>query len=190
MSRNEYPTSPLFRKYENLQQKIAKERNKRNYLLRCKKFNIVPKFLNVKPKFPPIFLLFYMLCLNLCIRNTYSQIHNLDNQIASTKRQINSQFPKHISEAVFSEQTKIYNESFTKVKSNNRKKIEFLFEKDAQKETKITTEWITNLTQIKIPFSVKQISGLGNKFTEIRKTTNYNDIIASIEAAIFNKAEE
>ncbi|KAL3282112.1 hypothetical protein HHI36_005310 [Cryptolaemus montrouzieri] len=160
------------------------------------KLNIIPRIIRIKPevniiiennksRYLNILRSFYAQCLNVRICDTYSRIYLLQKQILPIKQK--HRYPKEDIEPLFNEQQDKYDDNFGKVKKIHQRKMKSLLEKDSNAIERTPTEWIINLTEIKIPLSVEQILGLGSRFSIAKDRINFNKIIATSESGILTK---
>lgn len=187
-------------------EKLARQKNRRIFLLRCKHLNAQPKFLNFKVshikftgtylenKFNNILNITKNKILNLNITETTTLINNLNNQISEIVNELKLILPTDtLNNYLKYEQTK-YERIFNNVKTKNQKKISNLITTKPESENKIdTSNWLHNISNKPIPNDIAEVLALGNKFSlPISHENNLpiTEYIASIESAIYDKPND
>ena len=190
----------LLKQYEKTKTTIAKEINRKNFLVRCRNLKLTPKFIQIKNKnfyfqktesqnkYEKILNIFYFQLLSICISDCFSKLHSQQNIINKIKFELQKYYDSKFLTDFYTKQNNKYEDLFSKIKNKHRKKINNLMNKQhlPEIETKINNEWITNLTKINIPNHIKYILSLGPKFSvdEPIKQKHLENIITNIEAGI------
>lgn len=125
----------LLNTYEKLQIKLAKEKNRRCFLLRCKHLNLVPNcvkikdksylFKNVKnkSKFTGVLSRFYVQLLNLCICDSNDNIKIIERDACKIRRNIAANFEDQFTNNYFMIISEKYDNVFNRVKKITSKKL-------------------------------------------------------------------
>ncbi|KAJ8977068.1 hypothetical protein NQ317_017230 [Molorchus minor] len=169
--------------------KLAKLRNRRNFLILCRKQDVMPSHItngsrNVENltttaightlhQVTTFNKRLRKQILNLEIKVTHDSIKKLEKQLKFTKNLIVNTLPYNIITDFFRKQSINYNKTFYKIQNNNKRKFTNL--RHSQK-VEITTQdnWIKNLTDIEIPRDISNFLALGPKFSLEPNINNIN----------------
>lgn len=120
--------------YGKLQKKLAKEKNRINFLVRCKNLQITPHFLKIKSKdnilhsnklktkYSNILSIFYLQCLNLCISDAYSQRKKLESEIRKNEQKLKTIYDQTTLNNFFQQVSKKTETIFLNTRKNILKK--------------------------------------------------------------------
>lgn len=192
----------LTTKYKNLHVKLAKEKNRRCFLVRCKNLGITPTFIKIKDKshlvnsekfkrkYSSILTNFYFQLLNLCIADSCVSIRNLNVDINNLKNDIETCFDKSFTNPFFDTVSQKSEVVFNKIKNKNIKKLDNLANKSKTQATTVNNKWIENLTQVHIPELVRYFLSLGPKFSLSNTYLPVFDMIASVETGIYHLSND
>ncbi|XP_060518421.1 uncharacterized protein LOC132697147 [Cylas formicarius] len=193
----------LMKRYANLSQKIAKQKNRRIFLLRCKHDKLTPVFLNINLKHvkfvcannlrtfkDKVMNKFVSSTLKLLITDTASALRFLERE----KNIVYNHLVGRIPQIYLNDFLKIVfgktEDGFNKIKQNNCKKIHSLKQYQNNMDTIVQNKnWVENLTNIYIPRNVLEIFSLGPDFAvpiSQPKEIPIPNIISSIESALRN----
>lgn len=196
------------RSISKLYQKLAKQKNRRIFLLRCKHTNTIPVFLkfNVNhisfkgtylgSKFNNIIHDAQYKILDLTITETTKTINELFSQINNNINKVANILPgKTLNDFLTFENSK-YEKTFTYIKTKNQKKIKALMSKTTNINNNIkinTTDWVHNISNTEIPDDITEILALGEKYSlpiTSERRLPVSDYIASVESIISDKSTE
>lgn len=182
--------------------KLANQKNRRIFLLRCKTEDLTPTFLrfktkhiqfystNLQNKFSNLIMKFTHGTLNLLIGEVSKNINQLKKDITKNYNKLEHILPNNIYLTFFNyEQHKTEN-FFKKIKDkhiNKIKKLESQRNKNTVDSINIEKEWLENLTDVNVPEHVVEILSLGSNFAmplENNKEIPIPDILASVEISI------
>lgn len=191
----------------NINIKLANLRNRRNFLIQCRRNNIFPSHItngvhNVEcltgaavgrtlRQTSEFNHRLRIKILNLEIKITHDSISKFEKTLNITKNQVVNILPYNITTEFFKKQSINYNKVFYKVKASNMRKFTNLVNSNINK-IKTPTQWIKNLTLTDIPQEVTNILALGPKFS-IKPDINSINIpkfLADIDLVISNVPEE
>lgn len=197
---NKGSNQQLLKKYEQTITSIAKEKNRKCFLVRCKNLQLVPKFLHVKNKnlnfhknesqikYTKYLNVFYVQILNICISDCFSKLKLHSDTVNKIKLKLSNHFDNNFLKNYYKKQNEKYEILFNKIKNKHIKKINSLMQKQhlPTDENIINENWITNLTKTHIPDHIKYILSLGPKFSinEMIKPKQIENIITTIETGI------
>ena len=186
--------------------KLAKQKNRRIFLLRCKHMNVQPMFLNFKVshikftgtylenKFNNIINNTKNKILNLTITESTKTINNINRQIDQIESELQLLLPGDVfANFIKYEQTK-YEKTFNSIKTKNQKKISNLILNEPKSQNNINvSDWLNNISNKTIPNEIAEVLALGNKFSlpiNHEKNLPITEYIACIESAIHEKPNE
>lgn len=189
----------LLKNYHNNQNKITKLKCDTQFLIKCRKHKITPRFIldktnrfirslhNNNPELRKLQRKINTSILNISISNSFKKLNNCKRHTTQTISKLHQIIPH----------TNLY--TYFKSQKNSEKYIkQKLIEKHQQKYTKILNcqltapqhnpEWFINLTNLKIPEQVQSTLSFGPKFTVTHNQTNFPlfDSIADVEYIIYN----
>lgn len=195
--------------YSNLNLKLANQKNRRNFLLRCKTQFVTPNFLNIRVKHiqfttkvlerkfnENILSRFKRETLNLLISDTIAKIKKLEKNISKIKATLQSNHPQDVIFKFINDENMKYENHFLKVKKRNVNKFELLiknFQISDKKQINIEKDWFENLTNTEIPDYAMEILSLGSNFAfpvDDPKDIPTIEIISSIETSINKLSNE
>lgn len=196
------------RKIQNQHHKLANQKNRRIFLLRCKTDNLTPKFLDInvkhidfssnqlKLKFNQHINQFKVSTVNLLLSDTITKIKYIEHAIETEFQKLKTIILNSDTfNAILTSQRHIYEQLFNKIKARNIKKIDQLKHKNNNNFgiQMPPSEWIENMSDIQLPQYVTDTLSLGPNFSmpfvEQRDIPTPN-IIASIETGIKNLTTE
>lgn len=180
--------------------KLASSRNRRIFLLECKRQELVPSHITSNMKNIMGLFEYENSKLNSKIRDfnekTIRKILNLEisqvnykiTKIENDNKKIKNAV-QHLPRQILTEYShrmhKAYNKRFHEVKKVNMKKIEDLNRKK-RNHIEIQEKWLKNLSKKTIPDTVKNLLSLGSKFSLpiTNKDIKIENIIADVEYAL------
>lgn len=190
------------KEYLNINTKLAKQKNRSIFLLRCKHDEVMPTFLQINVKHIQVkdvhlkhdfennaLIKFQYKTIKILISDTLKTIKLLQKNIQKNDTYLKNNLPKDIYNKFIEIETQKTNRIFLKVKTKNKKKYDILTD-NKQQFTLVDkpNKWIENLTNIDIPLDAQEILALGPKFAT--KVDNnkipVHDIICNIEYSIQN----
>lgn len=191
-------TTNFLKAFENLTRKIAIQKNRRIFLLRCKHEKLQPTFLNLKVshiKFTNVNLerrfknnilpKFIQDIINLSITESTTILNAFSRDLQKLKISLSKRIPEQLFKQFTTQIGKKVDSLFEKIKKKNCKKITALISKT--RPTIInnnSNKWVENLTNESIPEHVMEILGLGPNFaTNLNSEKNLpiNTIVCNIE---------
>jgi len=187
--------------------KIANQKNRRIFLLRCKHTNVFPKFLNFKVthirflsgtylenKFGNIIYNTKVNTLNLLITDTIKTLKSLELKFKEIVNKTKTMLPENVFNEFMQFENRKYEKTFQYIKQKNQKKLSNLISHTQPKEININTQtWLNNISDTDIPQDISEILALGANFSlpiTNEKHLPINEYISSIESAIYDKAED
>lgn len=184
--------------------KIANQKNRRIFLIRCKGTNTYPRFLDFKidhiqftgtyleQKFTDLMVNTKNKIISLLITDCTKALKKLDSELSGLKCEISRHLPKHIVDEFLETQEHRYEKLFIKIRNKNQNKFSKLL--SATSNTVVdSNEWLNNISDTAIPDDVAEVLALGEKFAlPIIQETNIptTEYIASIESIIKNKPDD
>ena len=173
---------------------LARERNRRNFLLRCRFLKVIPNFIKFKQpapynnyflhqKYLSILHKFYFQTLNLEIQDCCNTIKHLERNYEKLVTFLTMSLQPDTLYDFLSKQRQFYNKAYYLAKKVHIKKIDKLVSLE-NKKFKCNDNWITNLTNLNIPENIKYILSLGPKFSIPSKHYKIENIIANLEVGI------
>ncbi|KAK9882890.1 hypothetical protein WA026_023644 [Henosepilachna vigintioctopunctata] len=170
------------KRYSNDNRKLANQRNRRIYLIKCRCHNIVPKFLvknmsnisfdslNLRRNFKNILTSFYQKTVNISIADTIYEIKNLEKGLKIAGEIIMEFVPTDLWH-IYSDKEKIrYEKLFTEIKSRNIEKFNTKFQiQQSNQNSNNTNEWIENLSNTEVPEYANEMLKVGPKFAAALK---------------------
>ncbi|KAJ8980519.1 hypothetical protein NQ317_007939 [Molorchus minor] len=141
-------TVVLFKKWGNINIKLAAASNKKIFLLSCRRLGIIPTHI---------------------INNTQNELKSLMNltklerSINQLQIQLENKVPNHMLTEFIRRQTIKYNIEFHKIKRTNINKLKNL-EQQNFTDIKVLDNWLKNLTNIAIPPDIMTFLSLAAKF--------------------------
>ncbi|XP_074028848.1 uncharacterized protein [Leptinotarsa decemlineata] len=193
-----YSTMRNLKDVANINIKLANLRNRRNFLLRCRKNNLVPPHItsgvhNVEnlTNTATGSLLRRTLnfnrrlrnsILNLEIKITHETVLSFEKTLTSLKSKLVTILPTYIITEFYRKLSINYSRRFFKVKKQNQKKFQNLILTQSKKIIS-QPNWIKNLTDIEIPQDIKNFLALGPKFSiqPCLKDINVPHLLADID---------
>lgn len=185
--------------------KLAKQKNRRIFLLRCKHNDVTPNFLKLNLSHIIFTGTYLENKFNFVIKNTINKILNLTitestmnikNYEALIKNKINEVkpcLPGNILNDFLKFEKNKYEKIFNQIKTKNQNKLSKLISKIPQNEIKInTSKWLENLSDTQIPDDIVEVLALGKSFSLPIVNENklpYSEYIASVETAIYDKPD-
>lgn len=186
------------KEWANTKIKLAKERNKRCFLLKCKHLGITPTHITSTTR--PIEDLLIrqgihgnitMYCnrlgsrlVNIEITASQRSITTLEKRLLTLKTDIITLTNEAVFHNFSGYQTIQYNRIFHKIKNNNINKLNNLQTKFLDKHIKANPNWVKNLTDVVIPSDILGYLALGPKFSIepiIGKDISINNILADVD---------
>ncbi|XP_044751664.1 uncharacterized protein LOC123311660 [Coccinella septempunctata] len=181
--------------------KLSHYRNRRVYLLQCKKHGIFPKHIgdNTKKLYTNLNMQsvgasaqvenmnvnLKLRILKLEIRLTIKYIGHLEKIISKHSAEAIASLPVSLVNEFQQRLKNSYDKEFRKIKNRNLKKFNNI-KSDIIKSLKIKDSWLRNLTDVVVPDSVKSILSLGPKFA-IKPSNNeisIKKLLAVAETAV------
>lgn len=196
------PTVEDMKKYSRLQEKATKAKNRQIFLLKCRQHELQPVFLSFNVKhikfdsgyldgeFKKMLTYFKRKTLNLLIKETYTNLRQIDNNIRQIDHILTNRLDTTYYETFKKHESLKTKKLFNNIKKKNIDKINKL--RCTPKNTKqnhISEKWIENQTNIQLPENVKEMLSLGYNYAlpiTTEKDLPIDDIVASIELAIEN----
>lgn len=202
-----YIVTKSMKNLANCKTRLVKQTNKRIFLLRCRKDDIFPTFLQFnlhhisinnnyyKRRLQSQMDNFKRQTLNIIIGDTIAEIRRLTTIINNKTNYINQIIPECLFHRFLEHEEKRCATIFKAVKRDQTTKFNNLRTKSYKEDANIkcdTENWIINLSQVEVPQNIKEILSLGPNFATPYKNTDLptEDIIASIESAISEKNDE
>lgn len=184
--------------FSKLQRKLAKEKNRRIFLVRCKNLGIVPNFIKIKnkkhnfqshrlnEKYKTILCIYYTKLLSVCIDDSYSQLNIINSKLNNLKKYIDQNFSDQFRSNFYTERNIKFANIFNKIKNKHIKKINILMHKDKNNRTsyKLNNNWLQNLTNVVLPNDAAYFLSLGPRFSLCNFKTPIDSVIASVEKAL------
>lgn len=193
-----------------LNSKLARENNRKIFLLKCRKYEIIPNHITNATKnideliigqdaqqfstYNQLTRKFKFKLINLEISSNHKSISLINKSLILLKQEIINLTSEHVFNDFAHNTSLKYNKIFKKTKQNNIKKFENL--KKAQiNEIKVCDNWLKNISNTVIPHDISKFLALGPKFSvephlvkdiSIKSLLSHVDYIAS---NIANKAE-
>lgn len=203
MNNSTWRCNPKLKLHEKLQKRLAAEKNRINFLVRCKSLQLTPNFLKIKPKpyivrneklkskYFNLLSTFYLQCLNLCISDAHSQRKTIESKIIKNETKLRDEINNNDLNVFMQQLNKKTESLFNKIKTRQTNKVNKLMNIKIKSEPLVINEnWLTNLTKIKIPSAVKYILSLGPKFSLPINYFPVDKIIASVEQCLINTDNE
>ncbi|XP_050497247.1 uncharacterized protein LOC126878721 [Diabrotica virgifera virgifera] len=180
-------------------QKLAREYNKRCFLLRCRSSNISPTHIihstssitkllqrqDIQSNKDALqFTRLENRILNLEISNCIKVINNLESNLSKLKRDIIDFTSEFIFNNFSSKQQVLYNKTFHKTKLVNTNKYNRLFNQELNLKLKTKPGWIKNLSNVTLPDDISRFLSLGPKFSIepiVGKDIPIRDMLADVE---------
>lgn len=206
--RNNYgqETVTLLKKLTKTKEKLVKQINRRNFLLRCRTSDLLPNFLkfntfHIQMKsekciapYNNKYNTFLKSILNLLITDTIIEIKNLQKLEHSLTEKLSNILSKPLMETVLETRIRNCEKLFIHEKSKLQQKFQKLElkEKETSERKKPDVQnWLINDTNVNIPEDVQEILCLGKKFATSWKKSELpvDDVIASIETGLDKKSE-
>lgn len=201
-------TLQLLKRFSRLNTTLAKQKNRRIFLLRCKHSDLTPSFLNLKTQhitFNSKYLRdefkthekkFKFNIINLTISDTFKNIKNIERNLTQLEKNIADSIPYNLFSVFMTLENRKYEKIFTKIKRTNTNKITNLIQalnRSDQDNTPWNDKYIKNISNTQLPNYAKHILSLGPKFS--LPIDNYSkipihNIITSVEAAIKEQPTE
>lgn len=186
--------------WSNINNKLASTRNRRIFLLECKRRAVIPKHIMGNLKNVMGLFEFSNGKLNRRLKefNDRTIRHILNLEISQVNYKITKLEVKkenilvdleHLPNRIIMEYSRrmhiIYNRNFHNIKTTNLKKINDLCMRK-QNPVEIQERWIKNLTNKPLPTTVKNILSLGSKFSvpTTKKDIKIDNLIADLEYAL------
>lgn len=185
---------------------LAKQKNKRIFLLRCKNEDVYPTFLNInvnhiKPggtylenKFSNIVNSFKNKILNLVLSDTTHNINKLERVLNENITYLRNVIPENKLTTFLNFEKIKYEKIFTSIKQKNQRKLHTLIKNSEIYPTNnISTNWLENISDTQIPNKIAEILALGPNFSiklnseSELPTTEY---IACVESVIYDQPIE
>lgn len=183
--------------------KLANKTNRRIFLLRCRKGNILPDHIahnnrhitnmldtthgTIGSRINKFNLRLGKQVLNFEINITCSDIKSLNNIINNCKTSAFSLLPNHVVNDFISWQDRTFNKQFNKIKRKNIPKFTRLQSNVVSDRLfNDNSKWFINLTNITIPTDISDLLSLGPKFSvpTNKKDTNIARLVANVESII------
>lgn len=187
-------------------QKLAKQKNRRIFLLRCKHTNAMPTFLNfnvshihftgtyLREKFNNLINITKQKTINLCITETTKNIIEIDKQINININKLKPILPSNTLNDFLKFENLKYEKTFNLKRRNNENKIKNILCQITDNKTKInTTKWLDNISDTDIPQDITEVLALGENFSlpiTNEKQIPITEYIACIESVIQDKPNE
>lgn len=183
--------------------KLASARNRKIFLLQCRKFGCIPNHItngtknltslldchngNTGAKIKSYNTRLEISVLNLEIKINHTNVTYYERQLSDITSKINECLPNYIFEEFKRRQTVIYNKVFHNIKRTNINKLNNL-KNNLQPLIKTKENWIKNLTTTDIPKSVSDFLSLGPKFSipPTLQDLPIRTVLADLEWAILN----
>lgn len=193
----------LLKRYNRGQSKLASLKNRRSFLLKCRKFGILPD--HITHRVSTISQLFEFhdartghqvdsfyhrlvhKILSMEISITLKNLNYLSHQLTQLKQEIVTKFPEDIWLEFEHRCSLKFNREFHKVRSVQTKKFDRLLQQQTLK-IKTSETWFKNISNTEFPTEVSNILALGPKFS---LQPNYSDIsipriLAEVETINFD----
>lgn len=191
-----------FKSWSKNKQKLAKLLNKRCFLLKCRKEDVIPKHVKgatygvekllqqdsweSRDSHHRKLLRLGNKILSLEISSNQKQILKVESNLNILKNEIIGFTNEHIFLEFSHKQHIKYNRLFHKVKCKNINKFNYLYNSQVAQKLKSQPNWIKNLTNVTIPEDVNHFLALGPKFSIepiLGKDINIRNILADIDYA-------
>ncbi|XP_074025984.1 uncharacterized protein [Leptinotarsa decemlineata] len=196
-----FQISRAMKEWNNTNKKLASYRNRRIFLLQCRKNNVVPSHIENNTK--NLNILFNSTngknsydihnfndnlkkkILNLEIKITHNDLKNLENISNKQTKFVTESIPINIWLEFEKRQTIKYNKIFNDIKKKNIDKLNIL-KMNSKSDIKTKENWIKNLSDIIIPEDIKHFLALGFNFSLPPTTTEVNipNLLSDIENLI------
>ncbi|XP_072383799.1 uncharacterized protein [Diabrotica undecimpunctata] len=198
----------LLKDYQKTNVRLAKERNRRLFLLSCRSKGITPKHIVHATSSVQ----------NYIHRNGFwqlqgcQQIIRLDSKLLNVEIATNHRVLKQLEKSLTEQKTEIirstseydwmqfshiqsirYNKIFYSIKSDNIKKINSLYQSCCKSVLKTDPKWIKNLSTTTIPDDILGFLALGNKFSiepKLGKDFQVKTLLADLEYIISSLPSE
>jgi hypothetical protein len=195
--------------YKNISRKISMCKPRNNFLLRCRKFQIFPRFINDKIHhfFSSLFKQNHPYqknieeikqrlrksILNLEIKICNFELRKLQGQFCTTSQFLENSLPPGVLTTFMDHENENYNISYQRERTRLTEKYDFLVRKQHQPESVIFNEsCFINLTEKEFPKNAKIILSFGPKFSVPNKKDDIPtmNLICDIEGAITSFCNE
>lgn len=177
------------KQYSSVNKKLAKELPRRHFLLKCRKFDVIPEYLyNKRNYFSNLnihhhpyeykihktiksverkYLNWEITIVNYIIRTMEKQIRNLESEIKTAIS------PFYSAQFLSSQTGKFYNIRNFKIRTLKHKFIKILNKQKTHRDFHFDEKCVINLTNIELPLDIKVILSLGPKCCVQFHPTNY-----------------
>lgn len=204
-------TTLLMKRWSSFNTKLANKLNRRNFLLRCRRSNILPRHIQDSTKTmnklfqPENWKIAEEMRrhvrrlsnknLNLEIKECYYDLSNLKNNIISIQGILKNTLPNQIYNEYCRRLDIAYNKRFSKIKNVHLKKFTELQQKvvnDRQKMFVNNEKWFKNISDVDIPSDIVDFLSLGSKFgiAPTGKNLNVKRFLADVENIIVEHPDE
>lgn len=187
--------------------KLAAQRNRRIFLLECKRCNVVPNFIernthklwNIPqhigrhntPQLQTLSNQVNSKLLRITIRDTNSFISKLESKLNNITLFLQNSLPFHVIDEFFFWRRHNYNTIFNKIKKMNIKKLKFLVDGRKNLFNIENAAFFKNISNIQVPNNVQGFLALGPKFglPVTPKDIDVFKLITEVECIISNIPE-
>ncbi|XP_050502963.1 uncharacterized protein LOC126882192 [Diabrotica virgifera virgifera] len=194
--------------YQRTNLKLAKERNRRLFLLSCRSKGITPNHICHATTSVHNYIHrneFWQLegcqqlirldskLLNVEIATNHKNLKKLENSLSLLKNNIIQSTSENIWLQFSHTQSINYNKLFFSIKSDNLKKIDTLYQSCCKTFLKTDPKWIKNLSTSIIPNDILGFLALGNKFSiepKLGKDLQIKSLLADLEQIISSLPSE
>lgn len=196
-------TVQLLKHFSRLNIELAKQKNRRIFLLRCRHSELTPTFLNFKTEhlnfkckylggeFERSLQRFKSHTINLTISDTCKNIRNVERKLTVLKNNIQNSISHNLFAYFMDSQGFKYERIFNDIKHKNIRKVNNLVQKTFHNSTSDNSRdgnnFVDNISNTQLPNYVTEILSLGPKFSlPLQNDVNIpiHNIIASVEDAI------
>lgn len=200
-------TVQLLKQWANTNIKLASSRNRRIFLLACRKHGITPNHINNNTKNITNNIQYQdgrmgqrissfgnrldSKILNIEITVTHNNLRSLETSFTQLSDKINNILPLAIWSEFQNRQKIHYERAFQKIKTNNLNKLNRLLNNE-QNKIKTKECWVKDLSGIDIPTDILQFLALGFKFSlsPNSKDVSIKRLLADIENMMFGFLDE